>query len=106
MNQLTPAERERLVLLMEECAEVIQIASKVLRHGYESHHPHGGPTNRAELEKEMGDVRYSMIMLCVAGDTNKSQIHQYAYDKAQSVQQYLHFQPKEFLQDVEEECQP
>ena len=32
-NGLTPAEAERLALLMEECGEVVQIIGKVLRHG-------------------------------------------------------------------------
>lgn len=51
-NQLTPAEAERLALLAEECGEVIQAIGKILRHGYESRHPDGGPTNREALERE------------------------------------------------------
>ena len=38
-NKLTPAEDERLAMLAEECAEVIQIVSKIQRHGYDSWHP-------------------------------------------------------------------
>ncbi len=38
-NRLTPAEAERLAMLAEEAAEVIQIVGKILRHGYASYHP-------------------------------------------------------------------
>src|SRR5579872_899269 len=37
--RLTPAQIERLALLAEECGEVMQAVSKILRHGYESRNP-------------------------------------------------------------------
>lgn len=100
---LSPAECERLDLLIEECAEVIQIACKVLRHGYTSHHPEqmNGPDNRAELEREMGDVRYAMILLSSAGDVDKERIHEWAYEKSSDVRQYLHHQSKDLLHRAE-----
>ncbi|OAN76675.1 hypothetical protein A8B82_14850 [Sulfitobacter sp. EhC04] len=56
-NNLTPAEAERLAMLAEECAEVIQIVGKILRHGYDSHHPDNPATdNRDLLAKEITDV--------------------------------------------------
>lgn len=56
-NGLTPAEYERLAMLAEEAAEVVQIVGKILRHGYESKHPNSmnGPTNRQMLENEIAD---------------------------------------------------
>lgn len=56
-NGLTPAEHERLAMLAEEAAEVVQIVGKILRHGYESKHPDNmnGPTNRQMLENEIAD---------------------------------------------------
>jgi hypothetical protein len=56
-NKLTPAEAERLAMLAEECAEVIQVIGKILRHGYESYHP-ANPrlSNRDLLAKELRDV--------------------------------------------------
>lgn len=56
-NGLTPAEHERLAMLVEEAAEVVQIVGKILRHGYESKHPDNmnGPTNRQMLENEIAD---------------------------------------------------
>jgi hypothetical protein len=38
-NGLSPAQDERLAMLAEECAEVVQIVCKIQRHGYASHHP-------------------------------------------------------------------
>jgi NTP pyrophosphatase (non-canonical NTP hydrolase) len=57
-NKLTPAEDERLAMLAEECGEVIQIVSKIQRHGYDSWHPDDPlkTTNRAMLRKEVTDI--------------------------------------------------
>lgn len=56
-NQLTPAETERLSMLAEECAEVIQVIGKILRHGYDNYHPADPTTtNRDLLAKEVSEV--------------------------------------------------
>lgn len=56
-NGLTPAEAERLAMLAEECAEVIQIVAKIQRHGYEGFHPDDpSTTNRTLLKKELVDL--------------------------------------------------
>ncbi|MGR3521928.1 MAG: hypothetical protein ACU0FT_04160 [Paracoccus sp. (in: a-proteobacteria)] len=56
-NGLTPAQSERLAMLAEEAAEVIQIVGKILRHGYESHHPDDPDTsNRQLLANEIADL--------------------------------------------------
>lgn len=91
-NKLTPAEVERLALLAEEMSEAIQVIGKILRHGFDSIHPNGGPNNRALLEKELGDVRHAMIKMCETGDINKDNIHLAAEIKRESVAKYLHHQ--------------
>lgn len=58
---LTLAQAERLEMLIEECGEVIQAATKILRHGYDSTHPDnedesGTHNNRTDLEDEIKDV--------------------------------------------------
>lgn len=55
-NGLAPAEAERLAMLAEECAEVIQIVGKILRHGYNSCHPSTGIRNGYLLGQELRDV--------------------------------------------------
>ena len=91
-NGLTPSEAERLALLAEELGEAMQAIGKVLRHGYESTHPDGGPTNREALERECGDVRHAMIRLCDAGDLSRRAVHEWANTKAQNAAAYLHHQ--------------
>ena len=89
-NGLTPAEAERLTLLLEEAAEVIQVIGKIQRHGYESRHPNGGPTNRELLMYECGHVKHALDRLCKAGDLDAFIIQDSADKKAISVVKYLH----------------
>lgn len=96
-NRLSPADAELFAPLAEECGEVVQVVGKILRHGVESHHPRDRKkrTNRTLLEKELGDVRAAMILLCEAGVVNKQRVHGYADLKRKKVQLYLHHQPEE-----------
>lgn len=71
-NGLTPAEAERLAMLAEECGEVVQVVGKVLRHGYGSHHPDGGPDNRVALRYEIEDLRAVIAAMDRAGDVAPS----------------------------------
>lgn len=91
-NRLTPAEAERLAVLAEECGEVVQAVGKILRHGYESRHPNGGPTNRETLERECGDLHHAIGRLVGAGDMNGNAMLQWADGKEKSIAQYLHHQ--------------
>jgi hypothetical protein len=58
-------ELEILGLLQEECAEVIQIASKIRRFGMESTNPYDpvGKNNRTLLQDEIGDVKLIISLL-------------------------------------------
>jgi len=93
-NKLTPAEAERLALLMEECAEVQQIIGKILRHGYESCHPFDRKkdptTNKENLEKELGDVSAALALLIQAGDVTIRNVTKFRADKLKRVGKYLH----------------
>lgn len=90
-NGLTPAQEERLHLLVEECGEVIQAACKVLRHGWESCHPDGGPNNRALLERELGDLHAAEELMVCRADLNSDLIARAREDKHEKVEQYLHY---------------
>lgn len=68
-NKLTPAEAERLAMLIEEAAEVQQIATKILRHGYDSFHPDDPRTsNRQLLDGELRDLIAVHILMMERGD--------------------------------------
>jgi hypothetical protein len=54
---LTHAQRERLEMLAEEAAEIVQACTKILRHGYGSFHPDNpADLNRYILLKELTDL--------------------------------------------------
>lgn len=90
-NDLTPAEVERLNLVIEEAAEVIQAATKVLRHGWRSTHPSCPSTdNREHLMKEVGDLR-GVLQLCFqAADLHIVSYQYYSLEKLYRVKKYLH----------------
>jgi hypothetical protein len=91
-TRLSNAETERLAIALEEISEAGQIIGKVLRHGYESTHPDGGPTNRELLECEIGHVQYILESMCDRGDLKPSHITRSRNAKALSILPYLHFQ--------------
>ena len=67
---------ELLGLLQEECAEVIQIASKIRRFGIESYNPYIGETttNRILLEREIADILAIVSLLCSRGMISPARI--------------------------------
>jgi NTP pyrophosphatase (non-canonical NTP hydrolase) len=91
VNGLGLIREERLVLLAEELAEAGQAVCKILRHGYESRHPDGGPTNRETLERELGDVRAAVVLLLELGDLSDGRIEEFGREKYARVGRYLHY---------------
>lgn len=91
-NKLSPSEAERLAILAEECAEVIQMVGKILRHGYESHHPLGHTPNRELLEIEIGHVMSITSMMIKAKDLNEERIDRMKCAKLEKIKPYLHHQ--------------
>lgn len=84
---MKPAEKERLVLLIEECGEVIQAAAKALRFGY------GGPRklsslNRARLEHEIGGLLCIVRLMTRYGDVSAASIKQAAQRKRDKLKQW------------------
>lgn len=93
-NKLSPAEDERLALLLEEMGEAIQIIGKVQRHGYESVNPDSESrlTNRDLLAKELGDVIAAMDL--IAQDVGDEEMERARQEKLGKVGRWLHHQPK------------
>ena len=87
---LTVAEIERLAMLSEECGEVVMAVGKILRHGYQSQSPYGGPTNRVFVEREIGDVRAVIDMMIDAGDIRPGDIAVYRQNKARKMYEWMH----------------
>lgn len=89
-NELTPAETERLAILAEECAEVVHIVGKILRHGYESGPPDEDIDNRELLESELGHVQFIIGFMLLKRDVNRDRINESTDAKAESIKPYLH----------------
>lgn len=93
---LSDAERERLAVLMEECAEVQQIIGKILRHGYDSKHPNRmrpqDPDNREMLAEEIGHVDAAIKLMVSNRDVSLDGIKTYRRQKEARIGRYLHFQ--------------
>lgn len=96
-NRLSAAEDERLAVLAEECAEVIQAITKIQRHGYDSRDPTSRaeypPDNRQMLAAEIGDVMAAVEMLIDWRDVYRPDIVQATDAKRRKVQKYLHHHP-------------
>ena len=89
---MTPAEHERLALLLEEMGEAQQVVGKILRHGWGPHTFLGiAYDNRLDLEKELGDVWAAMIRLTAAGDIRFESIEARA-DKKTNDNTYMRHQ--------------
>lgn len=91
-NELTPAQSERLYLVMEEAAEVIQMIGKILRHGYWSFNPYDPDkvANRDLLAKELGDLMAVVELLTDTGDVDAEKVSQAKDLKPSKMYHYLH----------------
>lgn len=90
MTELTAAQRERLYLLIEECGEVIQAATKALRHGPTSTPPGTDfPNNRHQLEWELGDLLFAVDLLTRCGDIDADEVEEARGDAAERKPRFL-----------------
>ena len=85
-DQMSEATKEKLVLLIEECGEVIQAATKILRFGLYSTY-NSGETNVNALEREIGDVQAAVEQLTSANTLNPLSIHRYCIEKRDYLKQ-------------------
>lgn len=91
---MTEAEKERLAMLAEECAEVIQVVGKILRHGYESYHPNDPQrvTNRDLLINELRDIEGVTLGMSLNGDIKPPRIGSDPSDVWQKKLRWTHHQ--------------
>jgi hypothetical protein len=95
-NKLTPAQTERLAILVEECGEVIQIGMKILRHGYRSYHPDDLEkiSNQSLLSVEIGHVKQAIQCMMRNEDISPYITQLSSERKEESIKKYLHHQTK------------
>lgn len=76
MEHIDERTKETLMILQEECAEVTQAISKILRFGFDSVHPSDSwDTNTIKLENEVGDVLTMIDILVEQGVISESSIN-------------------------------
>jgi NTP pyrophosphatase (non-canonical NTP hydrolase) len=81
-------QEEILCILQEECAEVIQSASKCRRFGIDNMYTKGSGTQRENLTKELGDLQ-CMIDLCIErGIVEKSAVDLAILNKQEKLKIY------------------
>lgn len=97
---MTPAELERLALLGEEMGEAQQMIGKIIRHGYESMHPDGGPTNREGLTREVGDILTVLSMFFEQEDLSLVNVLERHQEKCTSMAPYLHHNTPPTMSDI------
>lgn len=97
-NVLDPAneeQTERLVLLVEECAEVIQAATKVLRFGFSERYPdmRDNCTNKEALEYEIGNLMANAALV-INNDLDKNNVLIGFRSKVEKLPQYTNQSPE------------
>lgn len=94
MKKLSEGQIERLNCLIEECSEVVQSCTKILRFGFESTHPRfpNGQNNREHLEEELGNLFVILGFLVRNEDVDEKKIEAHEHIKEQTIGKYLRFQ--------------
>jgi NTP pyrophosphatase (non-canonical NTP hydrolase) len=85
----TPYERELLTILIEECAEVAQRATKMLRFGVMEVQEGQKLTNAERLSDETGDLECLITMCADEGLMVKSRIHDAHRKKWAKLEKYM-----------------
>lgn len=89
MAVMEDAVIELLLIVAEESGEVVQAAGKCGRHGLDSNFA-GGPFNRQDLAKELGQVQALTKMLIEAGIISPFEVDRAEQAKYANIQPYLH----------------
>lgn len=90
---LTPYEAELLTILMEECAEVIQAASKLIRFGKENRPSPDLEDNCTYLGLEIGDVHEMISRLRDTGIITDEAIADGMSRKAKRLHHFMQTEP-------------
>lgn len=91
---LTPYENELLTILIEECAEVAQAATKIMRFGRQERYP-GGLDNITKLGLEIGDLERMIELTKDAQFVKTRDVVEGQSRKAERLEQYMQHPVKE-----------
>lgn len=85
----TPYECELLTILIEECAEVAQRATKMLRFGVEEIQPDQSFSNQERLSDEVGDLQCMIAKCTDEGLMSKTRIRDAHRKKWSKLKKYM-----------------
>ena len=85
---LSDKQREALLILQEECAEVTQAVSKIFRFGADNFKPGKTLTNTEHLETELGDLLCMIEILYDQGLIRAEEIEQAMQAKREKLKIY------------------
>ena len=88
MESLNSHQAECLLILMEECAEVIQEVSKIRRFGLDTLHYKSGVKHSTMLEMEVGDVLAMIDILVEQGILDRDGLEVAAENKKLKLKQW------------------
>lgn len=104
MKQVNDHQEECLNILQEECAEVIQAASKIKRFGVVGKPLNTTLTNRESLEMELGDVLALVDLLKGSGlGVTAEGIEAARQNKMKRLARYMHTWGDANVQEMAEE---
>jgi NTP pyrophosphatase (non-canonical NTP hydrolase) len=83
-----PDNHYNLIYLMEECGEVTQACSKIIRFGLDTKRKNKDQSNKELLEEELGDVLCLINRLMDAGIIDQSAVERAAGAKAKKLAQW------------------
>ena len=90
----TPYERELLEILIEECAEVQQRATKMLRFGVKEIQPGQNLTNAQRLAREYGDLIEVGERLMAIGLAPEEDVIEGRFNKERQLAKYMQTIPE------------
>lgn len=85
----TPRESEILIILIEECAEVQQRATKMLRFGRDEVQPGQPLSNMERLSQELGDLQAILTLAEDAGLVSRDIAGKQAPIKFEKLERYM-----------------
>lgn len=90
---VTAHERELLTILIEECSEVQQCATKAMRFGLDEIQPEQPHTNVQRLAHEIGDLVEVIARLTSIGVLAQSEIDAGRAHKVKQLAKYMQTEP-------------
>lgn len=90
----TDHERELLVILMEECAEIQYHCAKAIRFGLADAAPGQNDTNRQRISDEVGDLLAVIDLLAKAMVVIKERVKESQANKIERLAKYMQTEPR------------